>query len=101
MRPQLKIVSATEIRRIFNGESYQSRIDSGQLAEKLLREGHPSPARSGEPPCTKSQVLAYLDAYGRKVVVVHRYLRTDGTLGASGRPDPKKLFHKGVLYVVR
>jgi hypothetical protein len=33
------------------------------------------------------------------LAVVHRYLRTDGTLGASGRPDPKRLREGGILYV--
>jgi hypothetical protein len=35
------------------------------------------------------------------VVVVHQYLRKDGSLGGSGKPDPKKLFHKGKLYVTQ
>ena len=26
------------------------------------------------------------------MAVVHQYLRVDGTLGASGRPDPKVLY---------
>lgn len=35
-----------------------------------------------------------------KVAVVHRYLRPDGTLGASGKPDPKRVLHAGVVYGV-
>ena len=45
--------------------------------------------------------IAYLDSSGHRVAVVHQYLRKDGTLGGSGRPDPKKLFHDGKLYVLR
>jgi hypothetical protein len=30
--------------------------------------------------------------------MVHQYLQPDGTLGASGQPDPKRLLHDGILY---
>ena len=50
------------------------------------------------PPCTLSQMLAYVDASGTRVALVHQYLLADGRLGASGRPDPKELFEQGVLY---
>ena len=42
-----------------------------------------------EPPGTLSQVLEYYDADGQMLVLVHQYLRPDGTIGASGKPDPK------------
>jgi hypothetical protein len=29
---------------------------------------------------------------------VHQYVLVDGTIGASGRPDPKRVFYEGVLY---
>ena len=29
-----------------------------------------------------------------------KYLRPDGTIGASGRPDPKALIVEGVMYVL-
>jgi len=42
----------------------------------------------------------YLDA-GLEVARVHQYLRTDGTLGASGLPDPKAVLENGILYRIR
>ena len=37
-----------------------------------------------------------------EVARVHQYLRTDGTLGGSGRrPDPKRLYEDGVLYALK
>ena len=33
-----------------------------------------------------------------KIATCHRYLRPDGSLGASGLPDPKQVFHDGILY---
>lgn len=50
------------------------------------------------PPCTLSQVLMYRDTRGQLVAVVHQYLLADGSLGASGRPDPKYVFEDGVIY---
>jgi len=99
-RPRIR-VSAQELRQLFNSERFWERAKNSLLLEKLDSEGHPSPRDSGEPPCTRSQIIAYLDSSGHRVAVVHQYLRKDGTLGGSGRPDPKKLFHDGKLYVLR
>jgi hypothetical protein len=100
-RKLVQIVTGPEIRKMFNEGGYWSKIDSGDLHEKLIREGHPSPAISGQPHCTRSQIVAYLDAHGRKVALVHQYVLKKGGLGGSGKPDPKQLFHEGVLYVAR
>jgi hypothetical protein len=35
---------------------------------------------------------------GTRVALVHQYLRPDGFVGASGRPDPNALLKDGVLY---
>jgi len=100
-RKSVQIVTASEIRKMFNEGGYWGKLDSGELTEKIIREGHPSPARSGQPPCTRSQIVAYLDTGGRKVALVHQYVLKSGRLGGSGKPDPKQLLHNGVLYVVR
>ncbi len=44
-------------------------------------------------------MVAYFDGV-RKVALVHRYLRPDGTVGASGMPDPKELLDDDVIYFV-
>lgn len=103
MSPRVSIVevSPMDIRKLFNDGQYAEKAETGELSQKIMREGHPSPKRSGQPFCTRSQIIAYLDSQWRRVAIVHQYLRRDGTLGASGKPDPKKLFHLGQLYVVR
>ena len=98
-RPLIR-VSPQKLRQLFNDGKFWERAKQGLLLEKLDSEGHPSPKQSGEPPCTRSQIIAYLDSSGHRVAVVHQYLRKDGNLGGSGRPDPKKLFHEGKLYVL-
>lgn len=92
-------MSAAEIRQLFNDGGFWTRAERGELTQALVAESHPSPPRASLPPCTRSQILAYFDPGGVKVALVHQYLRPDGSLGASGRPDPKKLLLDGVLYV--
>jgi len=43
-------------------------------------------------------MVSYRDASGNEVARVHQYLRPDGTIGASGKPDPKRVFINGTLY---
>ena len=39
----------------------------------------------------------YLSPDGRKLAIVHQYLLPNGTIGASGRPDPKRMIHDGEI----
>lgn len=85
---------------MFNAGCYWQLARRGELSEQLLRNGHPSPERSGEPFCTRSQIIAYFDAEGNQLAIVHQYLRPDGTIGASGKPDPKRLRQGDTIYYV-
>ncbi len=93
-------VSAETLRELFNESGYWELAKEGRLLEKLYSEAPPR-KRSGEPPGTLSQIVAYLDSQGRQVAIVHQYLRKDGSIGGSGRPDPKKMFYRGNIYAVR
>lgn len=88
----MRRVAATEIRELFNERQYYHRIATGEVFEDLLENLHATPARSGQPYCTHSQLIAYRERNtNRKVALVHQYLRPDGRIGASGKPDPKWL----------
>lgn len=52
-----------------------------------------------EPAGTRAQVLEYWDG-DLRVAVVFQYLRPNGTLGGSGKPDPKLVRRDGVDYVL-
>lgn len=56
------------------------------------------PPPAGHPNGTLSQIVYYTDRAGNRVAVVHQHLLSDGTIGGSGRPDPKYLRHDGVIY---
>jgi hypothetical protein len=45
-------------------------------------------------------MIAYVESWGRQreVARAHRYLRPNGTLGASGKPDPKTVRIGRTLY---
>jgi hypothetical protein len=84
---------------MFNDGKYWEQVKQGILRAELKANNHPSSPRAKVPFCTRSQYLVYSNSNGQKIAGVHQYLRPDGKLGASGRPDPKELFVNGVLYV--
>lgn len=89
-----------ELRRIFNDGGYLDRLHRGELAlgPEPVEEHHPSPPLAAEPFCTRSQLLEYISKTGKRIALVHQYLRPDGTIGLSGLPDPKGVLDKGVWY---
>lgn len=94
----VRIVPPEYIRKLFSEGRYEEKLSNGELTAKLKRDSHPAPPKAFLPTCTRSQILVYLDGSQRMVAVVHQYLKPDGTLGASGRRDPKALLHEGALY---
>lgn len=94
----MRFIEAAEIRRMFNNGNYWQRAEAGELQMDLRRDPHCNPPPSTMPRCTHSQLYYYYDQQQRRVAVVHQYRLPDGTLGASGRPDPKELYVDGVLY---
>lgn len=73
------------------------RLAAKELEERVLRSGTPDPLYE-LPEGTKSELVGYFNKYGKKLAEVHRFVLPDGTLGASGKPDPKVVFHKGILF---
>lgn len=54
--------------------------------------GRHTPDSKNEPPGTESQMISIRDSDGFEVARVHAYVRPDGSLGASGKPDPKTVY---------
>lgn len=76
-------------------------IANRQLTPKYLRCDHlKEPEIRNEPHCTRAQMVRYVDNDGRWTVEIFQYLRPDGTIGASGKPDPKRMRVGNVVFVV-
>lgn len=100
---EVEYVSPNNIRRMFNESQYPSMIANGLLLpeEPYLRNAHlKEPQKVGEPYCTHGQTIRYSDKSGQWFVVVFQYLRADKTIGASGRPDPKRLRVGNKIFIV-
>ena len=97
----MRYASDWKLRRLFNRAGYWRQVRDGTLVERMLRDGHPSAPLAGEPFCTRSQSISYRDAQGNEVARIHQYLRTDGSIGLSGKPDPKRVLYGGTLYILR
>lgn len=94
-------VSADIIRQYFNESQILERSELGELKEQIKRESHRLPPPKGEPSCTRSQIVVYYSEKGEFVALAHRYVRPDGTLGASGLPDPKRMRLKNKIIATR
>jgi hypothetical protein len=99
--PKLR-VTAQQIRQRFNEARYLERVERGEL-EQVMRLDEPlSPAAcqsKGYPLGTRKQLLEYFDGAVR-VAMVHRVMFPNGSIGASGLPDPKLLLVDGVYWYV-
>jgi hypothetical protein len=89
------------MRRRFNRGRYYERVLSGELRAVVKRDSTPVRPKANEPIGTHSQEVSYLDATNEEVARVHQYIRPLGGRGASGLPDPKRLFENGILYRLR
>jgi hypothetical protein len=83
---------------MFNDSTIPGQIKSRELRKEIFRQRHATPARSGQPLCTYSQILSFWDREGNKVAICHQYKRPDGTIGGSGKPDPKLIRVGGTIY---
>lgn len=83
---------------MFNEEGYWDKTKSGEFTTVTLEHRHPALTAANEPHCTYSQMISYRDANDNEMARVHQYLRPDNTIGASGKPDPKRIFVDGQLY---
>lgn len=97
--PPIVRISEDEMRRIFNEERYYERTLEGELTA-IVKAVRPASVIEPDriPAGSISQEVRYYDENNNEVARVHQYIKPDGTIGAWGRPDPKRLLHNGTLY---
>lgn len=98
-RIHLVYVSRQRIRALFNQGRYWERARNGEFTLEYIYN-KPAGREAGQTRGTKSQIVAYINSNGEQIALVHQYLKRDGTLGGSGKPDPKELLEGDVLYKI-
>jgi hypothetical protein len=95
-QPSAIKVTCAELQSKFNGNEggYPGQVDS--LRRECIYD-QPAHAKSRQPPDTRSKLYKYFDG-STPVMWLHCFERPDGTLGGSGRMDPKRLFIRGEYY---
>lgn len=81
----------------FNEGGYWEKSKSGELIPIVL-ESRISKLLDSETVEIVSEMVSYRNQDGREIARVHQFRRPDGSLAASGKPDPKRLLQDGVLY---
>lgn len=81
----------------FNDGQFWERQKVGEFTAHVL-ESRVSTALTNETVEITSQMVSYRDSTSNEIARVHQYVRPDGSIAASGKPDPKRLFDGGVLY---
>jgi hypothetical protein len=87
------------LRSRFNAGRYLERATDGEFVCCLKDVKRAS--STAEPLGTLSYIVGYLDTSGKQVFLVHLYLRSNGTIGASGREDPKWLREEETIFYAR
>ena len=82
----------------FNNGNYWEKSTKGELTKIVIEERVPKVLPPGEPANTLSQMVSYRDSEDTEIARAHQYLRPNGEIGASGKPDPKRLYEGGILY---
>lgn len=85
---------------LFRSRNLFEHIENKTFVEIVLKERHANPAKSGQPFCTYSQLLSYENLSGVEIIRAHQYRKPDGKIGASGKPDPFRIFDEkeNVIY---
>jgi hypothetical protein len=94
------------LRGYFNEWGFWDQAQAGELLVIVFKTREPGEnAPKDLPKGTESQEVHYFDTSQGKLrrrAIVHQYLQPDGTLGASGKPDPKWLMAEdGTIYAFR
>jgi hypothetical protein len=82
---------------MFKEVGYERAILEKRAIAKRPYKDQPGP--SHQLPGTRSQSVPYF-LMGDKIAVCHQYTRPDGSLGGSGKPDPKMLQYQGYQFFV-
>jgi hypothetical protein len=96
--PGSQQATSSRLIQLFTDARILQRAKTGELTTLIEKDEHPAAPLANEPVCTRSQYLVYYGPEGNIVAEAHRYLRPDGSIGLSGKPDPKVVKDAGTTY---
>src|SRR5260370_9659785 len=100
--PTKRRINPYDLRRLFNEGYYINRINSKKFTGRSVRckpvEANNPNIGPRIPIGSISQTLQVLDANDNQVAEFHRYIRPEGTIGASGYNDPKRIAINNVRF---
>jgi len=85
----------TELREMFNRLRFVERAAMGELRTVVTQHRVRTPEWSSEP--LYRQIVRYFDG-DQLVAVANQWQRFDGSLAASGIPDPKRIIVEGKVF---
>jgi len=90
-------IPEAKLRKIFNDNLFWERAQIGEFIQITLEDRF-APVESAQPPGTRSQSISYRTEDNFELARVHQYVLENGQIGASGRPDPKRILFGGILF---
>jgi hypothetical protein len=85
--------------RLFKGLGFEKMIIDGTVSAGKPFKSTPVPSGHHQPPGTLSETVPYSFGKG-DMALCHQFRKPDGTIGASGKPDPKMIRCNGKQYFV-
>jgi hypothetical protein len=90
--PSGRLLHPSTLLQMFKDVGYEEAILNGKArAGKPYKDG---PGPPHQLPGTRSQTVPFY-LMGHLAAVCHQYKRLDGSIGASGKPDPKMPEYRG------
>jgi hypothetical protein len=94
----IKTLSRKQMQELFHKHQLWERIQKKEFRLVPLRERHANPLKSGQVFCTYSQIVSFRNLADDEIIRAHQYKLPDGTLGASKKPDPLRVFIDGIIH---
>ena len=88
------------MREAFNSQQFDEKARLGQISFRQEGNASAAPPHLNFPEGTVSRRVAVIGGNGKKLAICHQYVLPDGSLGASGRNDPKQILVGDELWVV-
>jgi hypothetical protein len=95
--PTSRTISKWDMRRLYNEGGYYKRALGGEFRVET-DEFQPNVVSKRVPKGSTSIETFYYDLTGILIARLHHYVKPDGRIGGSGKPDPKFLRIGGIEY---